>query len=68
LGEICKQLQDRKRNGGMDSAELIHHMAEDSLVGWGWNPGANHTPAPGTQAQFAELIRAWLKTGGHCPS
>jgi len=68
LGEICKQLQDRKRNGGMDSAELIHHMAEDSLVGWGWNPGANQTPAPGTQAQFAELIRAWLKTGGHCPS
>jgi hypothetical protein len=48
-------------------AELHHHMAEDHLVGWGWNPGAGRVPAPGTQAQFGELIQAWIDTGAKCP-
>jgi len=66
-GEICAQLLDPKRNGGMDHAKLIQHMAEDSLVGWGWTPGVGREPVPGTQAQFGELIRAWLDSGAHCP-
>lgn len=65
--EICRQLLDEKRNGGMDHAELIHHMAEDSLVGWGWAPGAGREPVPGTQAQFGALIRSWIDSGAHCP-
>ncbi len=66
-GEICSQLLDEKRNGGMDHAELIHHMAEDSLVGWGWAPGSGREPVPGTQAAFGALIRAWIESGAHCP-
>ena len=46
---------------------LVEHMAHDSLVGWGWAPGAGREPAPGTQAQFGELIKAWADTGAHCP-
>jgi hypothetical protein len=42
---------------------LIHHVSEDSLVGWAWSPGAGRTPAPGTQAQFGELMKAWATTG-----
>ena len=45
LGEICLQLKDKSRNGGRSMPELIHHMAEDELVGWGWNPGGKRTPA-----------------------
>jgi hypothetical protein len=67
LGEICEQLLDPARSG-MNREELQHHMAEDHLVGWAWNPGGNRTPAPGTQAEFGELIQAWLDTGGECPS
>lgn len=67
LRQICEQLQDKRRNGGMDKAALIHHMAADSLVGWAWNPGAGREPAPGTQAQFGLLVTAWLTDGGHCP-
>ena len=67
LGQICRQIKDRSRNGNMDSAALIHHMGKDSLVAWGWKPGGGRRPAPGTQAQFGELIRAWLETGGACP-
>ena len=46
LGQICEQIKDPARNGGKDMAALVHHMAEDSLVGWGWAPGAGREPAP----------------------
>lgn len=67
LGQICTQIKDPKLNGGKTMAELVHHMAEDELVGWGWNPGAGRTPAPGTQKQFGELIKAWADAGAACP-
>jgi len=47
LDEICVQIKDPKRNGGKDMAALIDHMANDSLVGWSWKPGAGRKPAPG---------------------
>ncbi|MGC6330683.1 hypothetical protein ACNI3R_14500 [Rhizorhabdus sp. FW153] len=55
------------RNGGKDMAQLVHHMAEDELVGWGWNPGGKRTPAPGTQAKFGALFTAWADSGAQCP-
>jgi len=67
LNAICEQLKDEKRNGGMDLEAIHEHMANDSLVGWGWEPGVGREPAPGTQASFGELIRAWIDSGAHCP-
>jgi hypothetical protein len=67
VAEICAQIKDRERNGGMSMAELVHHMAEDELVGWGWKPGAGRTPAPGTQEEFGALIKAWADAGAACP-
>jgi hypothetical protein len=66
LGEICEQLLDPTRSH-MDRDALLHHMAEDELVGWAWAPGGNRTPAPGTQAEFGSLVEAWLETGAACP-
>lgn len=68
LAQICTQIKDPKRNGGKDMAALIHHMSEDTLVGWAWSPGKGRTPAPGTQAEFGNLIKAWAATGAYCPS
>jgi len=67
LGPICEQIKDPARNGNMDLQAIAHHMAEDSLVGTAWNPGAGRTPAPGTQAEFGALIRAWIDAGAACP-
>lgn len=67
LGAICEQIKDPARNGGRDLAALHDHMAKDDLVGWGWNPGAGREPAPGTQALFGEIVKAWIDTGAHCP-
>jgi len=67
LSQICVQIKDKERNGGKDMAALIKHVSEDSLVGWGWHPGAGRTPAPGTQKQFGDLIKAWADAGAACP-
>lgn len=67
LAEICKQIKDKKRNGGKTLAELHEHMAEDELVAYGWNPPDHLAPVPGTQEQFGELFQAWLDAGAHCP-
>jgi len=66
LGGICEQFKDPKRNGSRSLPQIHEHMAHDPLVGWGWMPGAHREPAPGTQAQFGELIDAWIRTGAHC--
>ncbi len=68
LGAICEQIKDPARNGGKDMTALLHHMGEDSLVGWAWAPGAGRTSAPGTQAEFGALMRAWADAGAHCPA
>jgi hypothetical protein len=67
IGDICRQLKDPQRNGGR-TLELVHeHAAHDDLVAWGWQPGVGRDPAPGTQEQFGQLIKAWIDTGAECP-
>jgi hypothetical protein len=67
LAQVCSQIKDRGRNGGRDLTALIHHVSMDSLVGWAWAPGAGRAPAPGTQARFGELMKAWAAAGAFCP-
>jgi hypothetical protein len=64
---VCHQLQDPKRNGGKTLAQIVEHSAHDKLVAWGWAPGHDREPAPGTQEQFGALIAAWVETGARCP-
>ena len=65
---ICEQMKDPKRNGGKSLAQIVEHNAHDKLVAWGWSPGHDREPAPGTQEQFGALIAAWVDTGAKCPS
>jgi hypothetical protein len=64
---VCGQLKDPKRNGGRTLEQVVEHSAHDDLVAWGWSPGADREPAPGTQAQFGALMQAWVDTGAECP-
>ena len=66
--QICEQMKDPKRNGGRTLAQVVEHNAHDKLVGWGWNPGHDREPAPGTQAQLGALVAAWVETGAACPA
>ncbi len=68
LKDVCEQIKDPERNGGRSLADIVDHMANDSLVGWAWSPGAGREPAPGTQKEFGDLIRYWVDTGAECPT
>jgi hypothetical protein len=67
LGDICRQLKDKDRNGGRDLALLQEHIAKDDLVAWGWNPGPGRDPAPGSQDAAGKLAQAWIDSGAECP-
>ncbi len=68
IAEICAQITDPARNGGRKVEDLIHHIGEDTLVGWAWHPGYGRSPAPGTQKEAGALVEAWVKTGAACPT
>jgi hypothetical protein len=68
IGQMCEQIKDPARNGSRDIPAILRHVAEDSLILWAWSPGAGRTPAPGANAEFSALLRAWAEAGAHCPA
>jgi hypothetical protein len=66
-GELCRQLEDPKQNGGRTLAALLDHVANDELVGWGWNPGDGRTPPPLSRVETAAQMKVWVEGGAACP-
>jgi hypothetical protein len=64
---VCAQLKDPARNDHQSLAQIVDRCAHDALTGWGWAPGDDREPAPGTQQQFGALVAAWVATGAECP-
>jgi hypothetical protein len=64
--ELCAALTDLNKNGNRSLDDLFHHMTEDALVLWGWNPGGNRTTPPLSQEAFADAVRVWVDAGGPC--
>ncbi|MCW1886290.1 hypothetical protein OKA04_16250 [Luteolibacter flavescens] len=65
--ELAALLKDQKKNGGKDFDQLMHHIAEDKLVLWGWDPGEGRTLPPLTHEEFAKQFRLWLDHGAEVP-
>jgi hypothetical protein len=65
--QLCRQLKDPKRNGGLTPDRLVHHVNTDPLVRWGWNPGEGRTTPPLSHEEFAGAVKEWLGAGGACP-
>jgi cytochrome c5 len=66
-GELCRQLKDPKQNGGRTLAMLLDHVANDDLVGWGWNPGDGRTLPPLSRVETAAQMQVWVEGGAACP-
>lgn len=64
---LCEQLKDPARNGQRSLDDLLHHVEEDALVLWGWNPGPGRTPVPVPHAEVVAAFRAWRDLAGSCP-
>ena len=67
LGEICQQVKDPARNGNRTLEQILAHMAEDSLVGWAWNPGYGREPVPGTQKALGRSSKPGSKQARPAP-
>lgn len=65
--ELCKQIKDPKQNGGRSLAALMDHIANDDLVGWGWNPGDGRTLPPLSRAETVAQLKIWIDGGAACP-
>jgi hypothetical protein len=65
--QLCRQLLDRRHNGGLDRAQLLEHVESDTFVLWAWNPGEGRTAPPGGHAAFVARMREWLDNGAACP-
>ena len=47
--EICNQLRDPRRNGGLSFVEIASHLNHDQVLQWAWNPGGDREAAPYTK-------------------
>jgi hypothetical protein len=66
--EICRSIKNPKRNRNRNLNQLVEHLTEDKLVGWGWNPGEGRTPIPMSQEEFAAKVKRWQAAGAPCPA
>lgn len=66
--EIAATLLDPAKNGDRDFDELLHHMSEDALVLWAWEPGEGRTPPPVPHDEFVLALESWLNDGAPIPS
>ena len=66
--ELCRILKDPARNGGKTAEQLLHHVAEDKLVLWGWDPGGQRAPVSVPHAQFVGAFKTWVAGGMPCPA
>ena len=66
-GELCRQIKDPKQNGGRSLEKLLDHVANDDLVGWGWNPGDGRPLPPLSRADTVEQMKIWIAGGAACP-
>ncbi|HUI39181.1 MAG TPA: hypothetical protein VLY22_01000 [Candidatus Nitrosotalea sp.] len=65
--DLCEQLKDPARNGGKTLVQIIEHVSNDPLVGWGWDPGEGRTLPALSRPQFANYIKTWVQKGAACP-
>lgn len=66
-GQLAAQLKDPKRNGGKNLEQIFHHVSEDKLVLWGWNPGEGRTLPPLTHEEFTKQMKIWIDNGAEVP-
>jgi hypothetical protein len=65
--QLCKQIKDPKQNGGRSLEKLLDHIANDDLVGWGWNPGDGRALPPLSREDTVAQMKIWIDGGAACP-
>jgi hypothetical protein len=65
--ELCRQLKDPKQTFGRSLQQLLEHVANDELVGWGWSPGDGRALPPLSRSDTVAQMKIWIDGGAACP-
>lgn len=65
--EIAEALLNPTKNGDRTFEDLLHHMSEDPLVLWAWEPGNGRTPPPVSHEEFVQALEEWFDAGAPIP-
>jgi hypothetical protein len=65
--DLCQQIKDPKQNGGRSLDQLLDHVANDDLVGWGWSPGDGRILPPLSRPETVAQMKIWIAGGAACP-
>lgn len=70
--EIAQAMTDPAKNGGRSLAAIEHHLTEDPLVLWVFDPGVNHEGIPRekppiSKEAYITAVKKWIETGAHIP-
>ncbi len=71
--EIAKIMMDPATNGNRSREDILHHLTEDELVLWAWEPGIDaagnprETPPVSKEAYIA-AVKKWIALGAQIPS
>lgn len=66
--QVCEQLKDKQQNGNRSMDQIVEHVSEDKLVGWGWDPGEGRNRIPISREDFSSKVREWAAKGAACPA
>jgi alcohol dehydrogenase (cytochrome c) len=70
--QLCAQLKDPARNGNRTLSDLLHHLEDEPLVKWAFNPGTRpngepRTTPPISHAALVQEFQTWMNEGAPCP-
>ncbi len=70
--EIAEAMLDKTKNGNRSHSELIHHLTQDSLVLWAFEPGVDQEGIPRekppiSEAAYKAAVLAWFENGAVVP-
>lgn len=71
--EIARIMMDPATNGNRSAEDILHHLTEDELVLWAWEPGvdANGVPRetpPVSREDYIAAVKKWIALGAQIPS
>ena len=70
--EIAHAMLDPAKNGGRSVKEIEHHLTEDPLVLWVFEPGVNHEGIPREKPpilkeEYIAAVKKWVENGALIP-
>ena len=70
--EIATAMLDRSKNGNRSHEDLIHHLTEDNLVLWAFDPGVDNegktrTKPPISEEAYKKAVKEWFANGAPIP-